>query len=115
MHANELSNAAGLTDGVPTMVPETLGYHHQYVCFTSLKSDKKISHAISRSAHEYWQFEEPGESSAGTEEAYTYQVCIRIANSSTIRRCEGQEDPKCSHSIRKHVHLFREAVLNFAS
>jgi len=47
-------------DGVPTMIPESLGYHHH--------------------AREYWQFEEP-------------------ANSSTIRRCEGQEDPECSHSI----------------
>ncbi|KAI0279341.1 Alpha/Beta hydrolase protein [Russula aff. rugulosa BPL654] len=54
------SSARAQFDGVPTMVPENLGYHHH--------------------AHEYWQFEEP-------------------ANSSTIRRCEGQEDPECSHSI----------------
>jgi len=47
-------------DGVPTMIPESLGYHHH--------------------AREYWQFQEP-------------------PNSSTVRRCEGQEDPTCSHSI----------------
>ncbi|KAN0116380.1 alpha/beta-hydrolase [Russula decolorans] len=64
-------------NGVPTMVPETLGYHHH--------------------AREYWQFEEP-------------------ASSSTIRRCEGQEDPKCSHSIPStginpaHIVYFGQAM-----
>ncbi|KAI9437657.1 alpha/beta-hydrolase [Lactarius indigo] len=47
-------------DGVPTVVPEYLGYRHH--------------------ANEYWQFQEP-------------------ASVSTVRRCEGQEDPECSHSI----------------
>jgi len=47
-------------DGVPTMIPECLGYHHH--------------------ASEYWQFREP-------------------PNASTVRRCEGQEDPECSRSI----------------
>ncbi|KAH9961559.1 alpha/beta-hydrolase [Russula dissimulans] len=46
--------------GVPTMIPEFLGYRHH--------------------VREYWQFEEP-------------------PNSSTVRRCEGQEDPDCSRSI----------------
>jgi len=57
---DKIFRAVHTWDGVPTMVPETLGYHHH--------------------AREYWQFEEP-------------------ANVSTIRRCEGQEDPECSHSI----------------
>lgn len=47
-------------DGVPTVIPEYLGYRHH--------------------ASEYWQFQEP-------------------PNISTVRRCEGQEDPECSHSI----------------
>lgn len=34
-----------------------------------------------------------------------------LANSSTIRRCKGQEDPECSHSIRKYIHLFCAVVL----
>ncbi|KAF8265526.1 Alpha/Beta hydrolase protein [Lactarius quietus] len=45
---------------VPTVIPESFGYHHH--------------------ASEYWQFQEP-------------------PNTSTVRRCEGQEDPQCSHSI----------------
>jgi len=57
---NFIYRAVHTWDGVPTMIPENLGYHHH--------------------AREYWQFEEP-------------------ANSSTIRRCEGQEDPGCSRSI----------------
>jgi len=47
-------------DGVPTMIPEKLGYRHH--------------------ASEYWQFQEP-------------------PSVSTVRRCLGQEDPECSHSI----------------
>lgn len=47
-------------DGVPTVIPECLGYRHH--------------------ANEYWQFQEP-------------------PNMSTVRRCKGQEDPECSHSI----------------
>jgi len=57
---DDIFRAVHTWDGVPTMVPESLGYHHH--------------------ACEYWQFEEP-------------------PNSSTVRRCEGQEDPECSHSI----------------
>ncbi|KAH9167547.1 alpha/beta-hydrolase [Lactarius sanguifluus] len=47
-------------DGVPTVIPEYLGYRHH--------------------ANEYWQFQEP-------------------PNMTTVRLCEGQEDPECSHSI----------------
>lgn len=74
---NNIFRAVHTWDGVPTMVPETLGYHHH--------------------AREYWQFEEP-------------------ASSSTIRRCEGQEDPKCSHSIPStginpaHIVYFGQAM-----
>lgn len=66
-----------------------------------------------RSAREYWQFEEPGESSGMQAQRKPHLPCLyRTANSSTILRCEGQEDPKCSHSIRKHMHIFRAVVLN---
>jgi len=43
---NNIFRAVHTWDGVPTMVPETLGYHHQYVCFTSPMSDNEISHVI---------------------------------------------------------------------
>jgi len=57
---NDIFRAVHTWDGVPTMIPEFLGYRHH--------------------VREYWQFEEP-------------------PNSSTVRRCEGQEDPDCSRSI----------------
>ncbi|KAH8996499.1 alpha/beta-hydrolase [Lactarius hatsudake] len=56
----ETQSLAHLLDGVPTVIPEYLGYRHH--------------------ANEYWQFQEP-------------------PNMSTVRLCEGQEDPECSHSI----------------
>jgi hypothetical protein len=40
-YASELLSNAGLTDGVPTMVLEKLGYHHQYVCFTYISHVKQ--------------------------------------------------------------------------
>ncbi|KAH9054312.1 alpha/beta-hydrolase [Lactarius vividus] len=57
---DNIFRAVHTKDGVPTVIPEYLGYRHH--------------------ANEYWQFQEP-------------------PNMSTVRRCEGQEDPECSHSI----------------
>jgi len=74
-------------------------------------SDNEIPHVIYRSAREFWQFEEPGEYSGMQAQRKRHLPFLhRIANSSTIRRCEGQEDPKCSHSIRKYMHLFCAVV-----
>jgi hypothetical protein len=35
---------ARLTDGVPTMIPESLGYRHQYVISSSIESE--VSHVV---------------------------------------------------------------------
>ena len=58
-----LTPNARLTDGVPTMVPESLGYHHQYVCSMSQQGPKDGDSHVT-SACEYWQFEEPREVSS---------------------------------------------------
>jgi hypothetical protein len=76
-------------------------------------SNNEISHVTYPSGREYWQFEEPRECSGMQEVTLTYHVCIWIANPSTVRRCEGQEDPNCSCSIRKCVHLFCALLLNW--
>ncbi|KAN0138436.1 alpha/beta-hydrolase [Lactarius tabidus] len=74
---DNIFRAVHTRDGVPTMIPESLGYRHH--------------------ANEYWQFQEP-------------------PNTSTVRRCEGQEDPQCSHSIPslginpEHVIYFGQVV-----
>ncbi|KAI0301030.1 Alpha/Beta hydrolase protein [Multifurca ochricompacta] len=57
---DNLFRAVHTWDGVPTMIPEYLGYRHH--------------------ACEYWQFQEP-------------------PGVSMVYRCDGQEDPECSHSI----------------
>jgi hypothetical protein len=99
--AGKRSNA-DLTDGVPTMVPETLGYHHQYVWFSCVAAGQTARSPTLSSAREYWQFEEPGKPSSSSGTWIPYLPCLyQIANLSTIRRCEGQEDPECSRSVRK--------------
>lgn len=101
-----------LTDGVPTMVPETLGYHHQYVCLTSptcqtTRTPMVVHMSIGNSKNQV------GLSAFRHSGSDAYHVCVWIANSSTIRRCEGQEDPECSHSIRKSRAFICAVVLNW--
>ena len=50
--ADDLLNAF-TTDGVPTMIPESLGYHHQYVCSTfslRLQSNATFHTTIARAS-----------------------------------------------------------------
>ena len=82
-----------------------------YVSHRPCQTMRSPTLSIYRSAREYWQFEEPGESSGMQAQRKPVLTMFVLANAATIRRCEGQEDPECSHSIRKRMLLFCAVVL----
>ena len=92
-----LNFLCAFSDGVPTMIPESFGYRHQCVQPVISITTRLLTVHVS-SASEYWQFQEPRK--FGVIETRTWSHVKGTANTTTVRRCEGQEDPQCSHSIR---------------
>ncbi|OCB91952.1 alpha/beta-hydrolase [Sanghuangporus baumii] len=101
---DKLFRAVHTSDGVPTLVPRSLGYEHHET--------------------EYWNFQDPCEYD---NHRHSAEITLRLADRSdpipatdinNVKVCSGREDPTCSDSIPSgginsaHLTYFGENVVN---
>lgn len=85
-----------IADGVPTIIPEAIGYKHQYVLFAVAQL-----HCLIHTTQRDRVLEFLGPRYVANLLAFRYvRSSLRpIALTTTVKQCQGEEDPTCSDSI----------------